>query len=136
MGDPDSKFGSSAASAADVVAAAGATAPGSAGIGGTLAADLPTALEMTTKGLMCGSGVAADGAAGADRVHVSVADVGEARGNGGSQEGDTPKTVEKRAIQNIFRTVDLDASGHVSQEELLEVVSVAYERMSADATDF
>lgn len=121
------------------MAAAGATAHGSPGIGGgELAADLPTALEVTSKGLMCGgSGMTTDGAdAGADcsgTVGVSGADVVEVRGDRGGPEGGEPKTSGRRTIEDIFRTVDLDASGHVSQEELLEAVSVGYEGISAAA---
>lgn len=130
VGDPTSKFGSSAASAEAAVGAVGSTAPWSAAIGGALAEAIPTALEVTSKGLLCGSGVAADGTDGVDRnaVGVSGAGGGGRSGGGADGKGDEAKAAEKRAIENIFRAVDLDASGHVSEEELLEAVSVAYDK--------
>lgn len=68
------------------------------------AAGMPAAIEVTSKGLLRRGN---SGTCGGDV------------GGGGSEE----EVVEKRAIADVFRKVDLDASGHVSEEELLEGVS-------------
>lgn len=139
VGDPTSKLGTSVASAAAAAVAAGCTAPGLAEIDGPLAEDMaiPTALDVTSKGLMRGSRVAADGTpGGADHGTVGVRGtvVGGSSGEGGDEKGYGPEPAEKRAIEHIFRKVDLDDSGHVSQEELLEAVSMACERVGTGLT--
>lgn len=45
-----------------------------------------------------------------------------AAGGSGDRHRSTPEGVERRAIAEIFGLVDVDASGRVSEDELLETV--------------
>lgn len=115
VGDPSWKIGRSITSA-DATAAAGEnTGVGKALVGGPegvengsqLPAGMPAAIEVTSKGLQGGNPGASGGADG------------RRCGGGGEEE-----VSDERAIADIFHNVDLDASGHVSEEELLEGVRV------------
>lgn len=89
------------------------------------ATDMPAVIEVTSKGLpreqssgssrSCSFGCGGDGASGGDAAAAEVA--------------------ERRAIADVFRKVDLDASGHVSQEELVEAVSARSSQILLDRHD-
>jgi len=129
VGDPSSTFrGSiatataSATGAAAEAAAAGLETSGSVGEG-LYPTDMPAAIEVTNRGLLGGRTLASGSGKGIGGGRSSG---GGGGGGGGSRYGDggeREKAAERRAIADIFRTVDLDASGHVSQQEFLEVVS-------------
>ena len=75
---------------------------------------IPAAIEVTSKGLN------PSGNSGASR--------GGGGGLGGGGGGGAEEVLEKRAIAHVFHKVDLDASGHVSKEELLEGVRACFWR--------
>ena len=54
---------------------------------------------------------------------IEVTNKGLRQGELGAPGGGVEEAAEKRAIADVFRKVDLDSSGHVSEEELLEGVS-------------
>lgn len=74
---------------------------------------LPPAIEVTSKGLQQGNPGVAGGGGGLGGGGVG--------GGGGVEE-----VAYKRAIADVFRKLDLDSSGHVAEEELLEGVSACF----------
>lgn len=138
MGDPGSKIGGPAAAEdgrdqgmpvealAVMVTGVGDAKPRGAKNTVVAAADMPKVVEVTGVGLGGGTGASRAAASNAhrggdgaddDSVDVGVDVIGGSGHNGGEVE-----TVERRAIVKLFRAVDVDASGHVSQEELLKAV--------------
>lgn len=89
---------------------------------------MPAAIEVTNRGLLVGSSIAGGGSEGVDGGRSSGGGVG----NGGSKDSvvDQEEAAERSAIADVFRTVDLDASGHVSQQEFLEAVSFTVTRVA------
>lgn len=80
----------------------------SVGVGSSrlLPTGMPAAIKVASRGLQ--------------RGNTGVSGVGG--GFGGARSGGE-ELEEKRAIVDVFRRVDIDASGRISQEELLEGVS-------------
>ncbi|CBJ31907.1 hypothetical protein Esi_0291_0012 [Ectocarpus siliculosus] len=91
------------------------------------AADMPKAVEVTGVGLGGGTGAtraaASDAHGGGDDADDDGVDGGVDVSGGGGHNGGGVETVERRAIVKLFRAVDVDASGHISQEELLKAVN-------------
>ncbi|CAM9719832.1 unnamed protein product [Ectocarpus fasciculatus] len=104
----------------------GGSKPGGARNKVVAAADMPEAVEVTGVGLEGGTGApraaASDTHGGGDGVDDDSVDVGVDVAGGGGHNGGL-ETVERRAIVKLFRAVDVDASGHISQEELLQAVN-------------
>ncbi|CAM9262515.1 unnamed protein product [Ectocarpus sp. 12 AP-2014] len=105
----------------------GVAKPGGARNKVPAAADMPKAREVTRVGLGGGTGAsraaASDAHGGADDADDDSVDGGVDVSGGGGHDGGGVETVERRAIVKLFRAVDVDASGHVSQEELLKAVN-------------
>ena len=122
VGDPTSKFTTSSIVAAAEAAAAEACVKVSKGVGeASCPTDMPAAIEVTNRGIL-GRSIAASGIE--DDADFSRSD---SRGGDGGSENyqgvDQEEAAERNAIADIFRRVDLDASGQISQQELLEAVS-------------
>lgn len=104
----------------------GGAKPGGPRNQGAAAADMPKAVEVTGVGLGGGTvatrAAASDAHGGGDDADDDSVDGGVDVSGGGGHNGGGVETVERRAIVKLFRAVDVDASGHVSQEELLKAV--------------
>lgn len=129
MGDPSSKFRGSiataivpATAAAAEAAAAGLETSDSVG-GGSRSTDMPAAIEITNRGLLGGSTIGAGDSEDVDGGRSGGGGVGG--GGSGDSGADQEEVAERGAIADVFRTVDLDGSGHVSHQEFLEAVSIS-----------